>query len=155
MFSRLNDATPLNAPEKRNALGGPIPPILRKMITHKFFTESLPFSNTRYRHMDLACKFMLLAHMKGPDDTKKLRLDLFVKDFKRNQWTEKASVLDRQCRKVISAMNKVFVKDDPLIKNVGMVVVYFLLFQRALELNELETLTRSKFMRFEKTREEN
>jgi len=35
MFSRLNEAVPLNAPEKRNALGGPIPRAVRDLAKHK------------------------------------------------------------------------------------------------------------------------
>jgi hypothetical protein len=31
MFSRLNEAMPLNAAEKRNAFGGPLPPLIRKL----------------------------------------------------------------------------------------------------------------------------
>src|SRR5258708_6358863 len=34
MFSRLNEAVPLNAPEKRGALGGPLPPVIKKLPDH-------------------------------------------------------------------------------------------------------------------------
>src|SRR5581483_2006055 len=32
LFSRLNEAVPLNAPEKRNALRGAMPPIIRRLV---------------------------------------------------------------------------------------------------------------------------
>jgi hypothetical protein len=56
LFSRLNEAVPLSAPEKRNALPGPLPPAVRTLARHSFFTAKLPFSNRRYRHYDLAAK---------------------------------------------------------------------------------------------------
>ena len=37
MFSRLNEAVPLNAAEKRNAMGGPMAPIIRDVASHAFF----------------------------------------------------------------------------------------------------------------------
>ena len=37
MFSRLNEAVPLNAAEKRNAFGGPLPVTIRKLVKEKFF----------------------------------------------------------------------------------------------------------------------
>src|SRR5439155_9880909 len=58
MFSRLNESAPLTAPEKRNAYGGPLPHAIRKLATNSFFTGALPFPNKRYRHFDLATKFL-------------------------------------------------------------------------------------------------
>jgi len=71
MFSRLNEAMPLNAAEKRNAFGGPLPPLIRKLAKEPFFRTKLPFENTRYRHFDLACKFLYLCQTETPADTKK------------------------------------------------------------------------------------
>ena len=59
MFSRLNESAPLAAPEKRNAYGGPLPVAIRKLATETFFRTDLPFPNKRYRHFDLATKFLL------------------------------------------------------------------------------------------------
>ena len=59
MFSRLNEAVPLSAAEKRNALGGKMPVAIRSLGREDFLKRRLPFKNTRYRHFDLACKFLL------------------------------------------------------------------------------------------------
>jgi Protein of unknown function DUF262 len=155
MFSRLNEAMPLNAPEKRNALGGPLPPIIRKLIATKFFIASLPFTNKRYRHLDLACKFLYLLNVGGATDTKKTRLDGFVREFKEEQLRSKAKQLEAESRTVLKAMADVFVKKDLLLKNTGIVVVYFLLFRQAIKLRKLGILRRSKFLAFEELREEN
>ena len=75
MFSRLNEAVPLTAAEKRNSFGGPLPVAIKKLATETFFKERLPFSNLRYRHFDLAAKFLLAEHEKKVMDTKKEYLD--------------------------------------------------------------------------------
>src|SRR5207249_1174902 len=82
MFSRLNEAVPLNAAEKRNAFGGPLPPIIRELSKHKFFDDKLPYGNRRYRHLDLATKFLYIEHNRKFTDTKKTYLDQFVRSYK-------------------------------------------------------------------------
>lgn len=77
LFSRLNEAVPLSAPEKRNALPGPLPSAVRTLSRHEFFTVKLPFSNRRYRHYDLAAKMLLIEHRNDISDTKKAYLDDF------------------------------------------------------------------------------
>ena len=37
LFSRLNEAVPLNAPEKRNAFGGVVAKSIRDLAKHSFF----------------------------------------------------------------------------------------------------------------------
>ena len=55
MFSRLNEAVPLNAAEKRNAFGGPLPIAIRELVKEQFFTAKVTVSSSRYRHHALAC----------------------------------------------------------------------------------------------------
>jgi hypothetical protein len=155
MFSRLNEAMPLNAPEKRNAFGGPIPKIIRRLVSLDFFRKKLPFSNKRYRHMDLACKFLYLVHEGGPAETKKFRLDDFVRRFKNEKRSEAARKLSRQTTSVVRKMAIAFDERDALLKNPGMVIVYFLLFAKAIEQGCVASLTREKFLEFERAREHN
>lgn len=54
MFSRLNEAVPLNAAEKRNAIGGTMAKIVTKISLHKFFKDHVNFSNKRYQHKEAA-----------------------------------------------------------------------------------------------------
>src|SRR5262249_47339881 len=75
MFSRLNEAVPLNAPEKRNAFGGPMQAAIRDVAKHSFFINRLPFSNNRYRHFDMAAKMLLVESIQTVTDTKKVYLD--------------------------------------------------------------------------------
>lgn len=155
MFSRLNEAMPLNAAEKRNAFGGPLPPLVRKLAHQPFFKTKLPFGNSRYRHFDLACKFLYLCHMKSPADTKKVKLDEFVKGFQRSKDLNTANKLDAEVKKTIAVMNKVFTANDPLLKNIGTLVAYFLIFREAALKGELNKIARKRFVEFETKREQN
>ncbi len=155
LFTRLNEAVPLNAPEKRNAFGGPLPQVIKKLAMHRFFTENLPFTNTRYRHLDIACKFLYLSYAGHSDDIKKNQLDTFVKDFKKQNLKKRAKELETRCRSVLDEMCRVFTKKDLLLKNVGLIVVYYLLFAEALDRGFAGAIERIRFADFEKDRKEN
>jgi hypothetical protein len=153
MFSRLNEAVPLNAAEKRNAFGGPCPPAVREMIKLPLFTTKLPFRNTRYRHLDLAAKFLYWSDQRlNPReprvatseagkfhvrDVKKYRLDNFFKEMKAipNGDSRVAEDFDALTG-VLEELRKTFIDDDPLLSSIGMVSLYFLLFQHRLDESE-------------------
>jgi hypothetical protein len=155
MFSRLNEAVPLNAAEKRNAFGGPFPPLIRKLAEQPFFKTNLPFANTRYRHFDLACKFLYLCHMKSPADTKKIKLDEFVRAFQKTNDVTTAKRLDAEVKRTIAKMSAVFTAKDYLLKNIGDLVAYFLIFRVAVDNGEIGKITRKRFVEFEDAREKN
>ncbi|SFA81587.1 Protein of unknown function DUF262 [Amycolatopsis marina] len=167
MFSRLNEAMPLNAAEKRNALGGPLPRAVRSLVEHQFFEEKLPFTNRRYRHFDLAAKFLYwtdrhkdpiqtvgaadtIPHIR---DTKKVRLDAFFKEIKKlglagERRTEK-DVED--CKKILDILSEVFVDSDSLLSSIGMVSVYYLLAE-ARSMRGEQFPSRSELRAFESAR---
>lgn len=155
MFSRLNEAVPLNAAEKRNALGGAIPPAIRQLVKNKFFTEKLPYNNRRYRHLDLATKFLFVMQKEHLVDTKKIHLDEFVKSFRNAKQAEVNTKLLTPTRSVLSAMSAVFVDQDAILRSVGTVVLYFYLFKDAIEGGWLEKLSRAAFNSFEQLRANN
>ncbi len=139
MFSRLNEAVPLNAAEKRNAFGGPCPSAVRELSELPFFKKKLPFNNSRYRHYDLAAKFLhwedqfrvAVTDEKPPlRDVKKYRLDTFFRDMKKEKdgavrvATDKKMVESR-----LNILTGTFTNNDPLLTSIGMVSVYYLLAQ--------------------------
>lgn len=149
MFSRLNDGVPLNAAEKRNTFGGPAPLAIRRISAASFFTAKLPFTNRRYRHFDLAAKFLFFAAQGNtPHDSKRLQLDSFVKDCKANGKT-KVAAAEKLAASVLKSMAAIFVKDDPLLQSVGMVTLYYLLFAQRSDVK------RSKLIKFDKLRRQN
>ena len=134
LFSRLNEAVPLNAPEKRNAFGGGMPPIIRRLVrTHRFFQECLPIENTRYRQYDLVTKFLFLTEKNDFAATKKRALDDFVKSYRYgNAGTKakqrKASQLAKRLKGVLDAMADTFKEQDQLLTSIGLITVYYMAF---------------------------
>ena len=154
MFSRLNEAAPLTAPEKRNAYGGPLPMAIRKLANESLFTQAIPFPNKRYRHFDLATKFLLAEHEGKVVDTKKAYLDKFVESFADQPRSTMPTFLKRAQRNV-RHMADVFTQKDPLLRQVGIVVVYYHLFRVAHEQGWQHRIARKRLADFEKRREAN
>ena len=154
MFSRLNEAVPLNAAEKRNAFGGPIPPMIRTLADHEFFTRKISISSTRYRHMDIAAKMLYLQHRDSFVDTKRASLDHFVKHpelLDIGKLEESASNVGT----ALSDMCNVFNNRDTLLRSSGVVIVYFVLATKLRNLNRHERLTREALSNFEAKRKQN
>ncbi len=160
LFSRLNEAAPLNAPEKRNAFGGEMPSIIRDLVgSHEFFTDRLPIENTRYRQYDLVTKFLFLTDRNDFVATKKRALDDFVKLYKTADTEGKrttARELQQRVTTVLDAMAKQFVVQDSLLGSVGLVTVYYMAFLRAESDEALKSrLVRESLGKFDQLRREN
>ena len=155
MFSRLNEAVPLNAAEKRNAFGGSLPPTIRSLARNRFFVDKLPFGNKRYRHYDLAAKFLLIEARDKIVDTKKIYLDEFVREAKKKCSQKYATQLENKATNILNPMTKVFTKKDKLLQSIGMLVLYYYLFRRAKAEGWLNELSRKKFIAFENKRQDN
>jgi hypothetical protein len=149
MFSRLNEAVPLNAAEKRNALGGPIPPLIRQLSDHEFFKRCLPFTNARYRHFDLACKFLYFEANRGLKPTYKIHLDAFVREF-RSESKERATRIYKASSRILDQMSREFIGEDDLLRSTGNVVIYYMLFRKA-----IPRVKRERLLEFEEAREVN
>jgi len=130
MFLRLNEAMPLNAPEKRNGFPGPLPKVIRALADHGFFSKHLSYTDRRYKHRDLAAKFLYIENADKVADTKKAHLDGFVKDWAKAKRTGIEAVqISAAVEKHLSRMSRLFTAHDPLLKSVGMATLYFHLFR--------------------------
>lgn len=154
LFSRLNEAIPLNAAEKRNAKPGPLPALVRKIALHEFFTDKIPFGNSRYRHYDIAAKMLLMISRAAIGDTKKAQLDKFFQSHK-DSASEDVSELLGEVTSVLDEMVGVFTDSDGLLRSVGMISLYFLLFRRAIVEEKTYLISRLEFANFEVLRQEN
>lgn len=154
MFSRLNEAAPLTAPEKRNAYGGPIPNAVRRLAKAEFFTVKVPFENRRYRHFDLATKFLMTEHAGKVVDTKKARLDDFVASFAGDA-RDKMPAFLKKSQDNLTRMASVFSDKDSLLRQVGMVMLYYHLFRVANANGWSNEITRKKLVDFDKRRAAN
>lgn len=161
MFSRLNEAVPLNAPERRNAFGGPIPSAIKKVAVHDFFKKRLPFTDRRYRHRDLSAKFLYLEYEDRIANTKKGDLDGFVINFRRWRKEGKAKASPSAVARIVAAsievldvMASTFVSSDTLLRQVGMVTLYYHLY-RQVKAKRVDAVKRDLLVAFERTRAAN
>jgi hypothetical protein len=152
MFSRLNEAVPLNAAEKRNAFGGPLPAVIRSLSKHEFFEKKVPFDNRRYRHFEVLTKFLYFQHSGKLRDTKKVYLDAFVSHFRD---ASAAARLKESCKQVLDNMSTVFIDEDPLLRAQGMIVLYYFLYQDSERGSWHRSPTRSSLESFEEKRKRN
>jgi hypothetical protein len=154
MFSRLNEAVPLNAAEKRNAFGGPLPKIIREIAEHNFFEWNIKISNRRYQHRDVAAKLLYLESKGEIRDTKKIYIDTFVKENRDSEPEQFGSAIEN-VKRVLDFMSATFTKNDDLLSSSGMVVVYFWVCRKALSEGWHEGVSRIKFVRFNRVRADN
>ena len=150
MFSRLNEAVPLNAAEKRNALGGAVVHAIRSIGNHEFFTSRVKFKNNRYQHMEVAGRILLTEHSLSTTnkliDTKKAYLDNFVKRNKTE--SKELSHAYNNVMYIMNHMTNSFIQSDDLLRAQGNIVLYYMLFKRALDLGEEHKITRRKLIDF-------
>lgn len=158
MFFRLNEAVPLNASEKRNAIGGDMVDAIRSVSEHQFFAEKVSFKNNRYQHREVAARILLLLecieNKKPIIDTKKVYLDALAKNYREGRSNE-VILLERRAIEVFNEMAKVFANKDDLLRSQGNITLYFLLFKSALENNQLDRITRRKFLDFNENLKDN
>jgi len=157
MFSRLNEAVPLNAAEKRNAFGGEAVRTIRKVAESKLFTKHVKFGNKRYQHMEVAARILLtedsLIENHKIIDTKKVYLDKFAKSNvnSKDRMKELLNVVSEN----IDAMCDTFSLSDEVLRAQGNMVLYYLIFRKALKLGELRKLNRRKFIKFRESLNDN
>ena len=150
MFSRLNEAVPLNAAEKRNAIGGEAVRIIRKISDTTFFTKKVKFSNKRYQHLEVSCRILLTENSLTENgkliDTKKVYLDKFAESNRSN--TLAMNKLFKKVNSILFEMSSIFSDSDEILRAQGNMVLYYLIFRKAIELNELHKISRRKLLDF-------
>jgi hypothetical protein len=154
MFYRLNEASPLNAAEKRNAYGGPIPQLLQELSASDFFKARVPFNNHRYRHLDVAAKLLLLVERGKITDTKRIHLDKFVKSYV-GKGPDSVTSLSAKALQILGHMGDVFINNDKLLKLVTIVPVYFALFMILHSRGVVDKANRPALVEFEEIKRKN
>lgn len=136
MFQRLNASTALNAAERRNSIQGPTRDSANALAEHPLLIARSPIRSARYKYRELGAKFLAIEHQLAKrgklSDTKAATLyDLFTatrgdqpeisKDEMRDYESNAAATLDR--------MALLFEDNDPLLRSIGTVVVYYIAFR--------------------------
>ena len=130
LFSRLNTGEPLNAAEKRNAMGGEMAALVREIAKRPFFTERLKLSNARYHHFDLAVKLLSIEDLRldgdwSIPDLKSRTLDEFVRQNRKLDPGRRAALLARVDAN-LKLMERIFDREDPLLATLPNPPVFYL-----------------------------
>ena len=151
MFSRLNEAVPLNAAEKRNAIGGDFIEAIRRVAEHTFFGTRVGFRNTRYQFREVAARMLLtefnLVNHSRVIDTKKVWLDQLARELKAGK-TKEVERTAVSVGAVLDSMVPVFQNRDDLLRAQGMMTIYYLVFRNAAEKGTLGDFDRQRFLEF-------
>lgn len=158
MFSRLNEAVPLNAAEKRNAIGGHFIAAVNDIARHAYFLNRVKFTDARYRHREVAARFLLLedslSQGKSLIDTKKEYLDAIALRYKAHR-REHVDALREGVKGVLDVMNAAFANKDELLLAQGSQVIYYLAFRSALKSGQLQVIDRPALLDFRRDLSEN
>jgi hypothetical protein len=155
LFVRLNRSKPLTGAEIRNAMGGPVPEILRKIAKQEFFQDSVSFSVKRGEDLNAAAKLLLFEFHGTTRETKKVSLDKFVETAKGMKHEER-SKLEVAARRVLDSLHdmaSIFLPKDKLLSSAGIIPVYYWLV-RGLGEKE-QSLLRAFLVKFEESRKFN
>ncbi|TVO57582.1 DUF262 domain-containing protein [Denitromonas halophila] len=158
MFSRLNEAVPLNAAEKRNAIGGDLVAAIRDIAASDLFFRCVKFGNNRYQHREVAARMLLVEEsLKSTGrliDTKKVYLDALARNYHSGE-SAHVEELRRASEEVSRAMSGTFSEKDELLQAQGNMIVYYLVFRAGLRTNEVHKITRRKLLSFRERLREN
>lgn len=130
LFSRLNNGEPLNAAEKRNAMGGSMARLIRTVARHRFFTERLHFTNARHHHYELATRLLAVEQAQATDeralpDLRSAALDAFVRDNRRLLLAARTALTAR-LDSGLAVVSSVFRQADPLLSSPSNAFLYYL-----------------------------
>lgn len=129
LFSRLNNGEPLNAAEKRNAMGGDMCEIIREVAKDPFFVKKLAFPNKRYSYYELAAKIVRLEMLDAKEDiifgdVKKKNLDAIVMNNRIMEELERERLTNR-IRSELKTLCRIFSDDDELLSKMSYPQLYY------------------------------
>lgn len=156
MFARLNSASNLNAAERRNAVSCPLREYTNLLAQSTFFTNNCPIKDARYKYRELASKLIVAelqyaAHNKLLNLKAKTLMDAFKSSKQNEVGFCSGDILRAHSRieKNLERMSTTFSDNDPLLRSIGSLVVYYLCFR-----DDTISPSREKLERFEELRRE-
>jgi hypothetical protein len=124
MFLRLQNGTPLNAQQKRDAMGSKVSQIVRELTSLSFFTTSVAFDNKSAAHHLVASQMIYLEFREKISSCTSQQLDKFYKDHKS---VPIEPSIERKAKKVVSIMGKIFPDKNHYINRSYALSLYFAL----------------------------
>ena len=145
MFLRLNNGTPLNAAEKRNAITGAFRDSVKSLATHSFFKQKVNFPSKRYAHEAVAAQLSLIALRGGPTNLKGNDLKKIYKE--KREYPDKADI-ETKVNRTLNLMNKVFKKKEAFMKKFYVISAFDILFYLDQNFALTNTITPIKIYKF-------
>lgn len=152
LFVRLNRSKPLTGAEIRNAMRGPAPGIIRRISRHNFFQTCARFQMNRAQDQNAAAKLLLFEYENDLAETKKSRLDQFVREASR-QPKERLELAGRKTVDVLDRMEEIFLPRDILLSSAGQVPIFYWLVRSYSEVHD--QFVREFLVKFERERKDN
>lgn len=158
MFGRLNEAVPLNAAEKRNAIGGYCIQSVNKIARQQLFSRRVRFGNKRYQHREVAIRLLFIESSLTNDkkliDTKKVYLDRFAREYRIEGQSEILKI-----EKIVTRINKylasIFTDKDVLLSAQASIPIYYLVARDQTENDGGISITRKQINDFNNERKSN
>jgi hypothetical protein len=158
MFSRLNEAVPLNAAEKRNAIGGFAIKSINSLSRQYFFTKKVRFSNKRFQHREVAARLLFIEYCLEKNsrivDTKKVYLDAFARNFKRTG-ERKIKSIEKNVSEITKYLASIFTGKDILLAAQAAIPIYYLAARHQLHEYGSISFTRKQIDDFNEARKAN
>lgn len=129
MFIRLNVGEHISGPERRNAMRGPLPRLIRSVAEHEFFISRALFSIQRGQDLNTAAKFLLMESREGFVNTKRLDLDRFVLRNVANEPQAFDEIVTR-VEATLDLMASVFSDKDELLRGQAQMPIYYWLIRK-------------------------
>lgn len=124
MFLRLQNGTPLNAQQKRDAMGSNVGSVIRDLASLSFFTKTVNFDNRASAH-HLVASQMLHLELKGKIVSCTSRqLDKLYEQYKK---VPVDSILVTRTKKIITMLGKIFPQKNPHLNRSYAVSLYWAL----------------------------
>jgi Protein of unknown function DUF262/HNH endonuclease len=111
MFLRLQNGTPLNAQQKRDATGSDVGRVAQLISGLPFFATAVPFDNERGDHRRVASQMLLLEYKDRISPCTSQRLDKFYADHCQGRRIE-ASVANK-VKNVVQMLGRIFPQRNP------------------------------------------
>jgi len=124
LFIRLNLNVSVSGPERRNAMRGPLPALIRRLSVHDFFRDYATFPINRGQDLNTSAKFLLMEERDGFTNTKKFDLDRYVKS-KIGTDPSELDIIYNKADATLEKMTKVFNNKDSLLGTQAQITVYY------------------------------
>jgi hypothetical protein len=125
MFLRLQNGTPLNGQQKRDAMGSDVGRAARLISELPFFTTAVPFDNESGDHRRVASQMLLLEYRDRISPCTSQRLDGFYRDYCQGRQLDRALV--SKVRGMVTMLGQIFPERNPHLNRTYALSLYWLM----------------------------